>query len=83
MKTTKTQFGESATADFENGTWTFEMEKGMQIVSGKFAIVDRQVYDELLQALKEELEQLEEWNGNGNYSNRIDKIKTLIKKTTE
>lgn len=48
MKTIKTQFGKSAHADFEDGTWTFEMNKGMRIVSGEFAIVDKSVYDELL-----------------------------------
>lgn len=47
-KTIKTQFGKSATADFEKLDWTFQMEKGMRIVSGEFAIVDKLVYDELL-----------------------------------
>ena len=51
MKTIKTQFGQSATADFENCTWTFQMSKDMRIVSGEFAIVDKAIYDALLKSL--------------------------------
>lgn len=38
---------------------------------------------ELLEVLIDELQFIEEWNGNGNYTQRIEKIKEAIKKATE
>jgi hypothetical protein len=52
MKTVATQFGTAASADFEERTWTFEMPENFKVWAGEFAIVDKMVYDELLEALK-------------------------------
>jgi hypothetical protein len=52
MRTVKTQFGISATADFEENTWTFEMPDNYSVWAGNFAIVDKQVYDKMLDALR-------------------------------
>ena len=48
-KTIPTQFGISATADFEENTWTFEMPETYSVVAGEFAIVDKNLYDQLMQ----------------------------------
>lgn len=50
-KAIKTQFGTAAEADFSKDTWTFEMKKGYEVVSGEFAIVDKMVYDKMIVAL--------------------------------
>lgn len=39
-KTEKIQIGESLTADFEENSWTFEMNEDVVISAGTFAIVD-------------------------------------------
>lgn len=44
----ETQFGVSVTADFQDGTWTFEMPDGFKITAGEFAIVPKKKYDELM-----------------------------------
>ena len=44
----KTQIGDSATADFEDNTWTFEMPKEFRIAAGKFAIVPMEEYERLI-----------------------------------
>ncbi len=49
----KTQFGISATADFEELTWTFEMEENFVMVAGEFAIVDKILYDQLMQTVED------------------------------
>jgi hypothetical protein len=36
----KTQFGVSATADFEEMLWSFQMPENFRVVNGDFAIVD-------------------------------------------
>ncbi len=45
----KTQF---ATADFEEGTWTFKMDMPFKVYAGNFAIVDKDNYDELLRTVR-------------------------------
>lgn len=40
----KTQLGESATANFEENTWTFEMSEGFCVTAGDFAIVPHKEY---------------------------------------
>lgn len=52
MSKLKTQFGEALTADFEENTWTFEMEEEFKVSAGKFAIIPKEKYQELLAALK-------------------------------
>lgn len=47
MKEVSTQIGVSATADFGENTWTFEMPENYQVWAGQFAIVDKQVYDKM------------------------------------
>lgn len=49
----KTQFGVSATADFEEMLWSFQMPENFRLVSGDFAIVDMENYNELLSILKD------------------------------
>lgn len=43
-----TQIGESAMADFEENTWTFEMKEDFQVIAGEFAIVPKEEYLQLL-----------------------------------
>lgn len=52
-KTIKTQFGISATADFEDLTWTFQMPEKYSVVAGDFAIVDKILYDQLMQTVED------------------------------
>lgn len=52
MKTIRTQFAVSATADFEENTWTFEMKEPYQVVAGEFALVDKILYDQLIQNIE-------------------------------
>lgn len=47
MKEVNTQIATSMSSDFEEGTWTFLMPKGFQVWAGKFAIMDKQVYDKV------------------------------------
>ena len=48
----KTQFGESATANLEEGTWTFEIRDELKVSAGVFAILPEQKYQKLLTAIK-------------------------------
>ena len=52
MSKLKTQFGTAVTADFEENTWTFEMDKNFKVTAGEFAILPKEKYDALLVALK-------------------------------
>lgn len=48
------QIGESATADFEENTWTFEMtESLMKIKAGKFAIIPIDFWDEIKEVMQD------------------------------
>ncbi len=47
----KTQIAESHSGNLEENTWTLEGEKPLIICAGKFAIVDKFVYDDLLSFL--------------------------------
>jgi len=47
----KIQFGQALTADFEENTFTFEMEKDFTVTSGKFAIIPINTYNEIRQDL--------------------------------
>jgi hypothetical protein len=47
MKILPTQFGQSAEADFELKTWTFEIR------AGAFAIVDKIVYDDMVKSISD------------------------------
>jgi len=53
MKTIATQIGTSFNADFEENLWGFLMTDKYQVRAGKFAIVDKPVYDELISCLQE------------------------------
>ncbi len=44
MAAIHTQFGTADSADFENNTWTFEMEGDFKVCAGKFAIVPIEEY---------------------------------------
>lgn len=52
MKEVSAQIATSMSSDFEENTWTFLMPDGFQAWPGKFAIVDKPVYDKMLAALK-------------------------------
>lgn len=52
MKEVSTQIATSLSSDFEENTWTFLMPDKFQVWAGQFAIVDKQVYDKMLAALK-------------------------------
>jgi hypothetical protein len=52
MSKLKTQFGKAVTADFEENTWTFEMDENFRVTAGEFAILPKEKYDALLVALK-------------------------------
>lgn len=52
MSKLKTQFGTSATADFEENTWTFEFEGDFNVTAGDFAIIPKEKFNRLLTALK-------------------------------
>lgn len=52
MSKLKTQFGTAVTTDFEENTWTFEMDKNFKVTAGEFAILPKEKYDALLVALK-------------------------------
>jgi hypothetical protein len=90
METVKTQFGIAASADFDTMTWAFEMPENFSVWPGEFAIVDKQVYDELLKALleaKEVLLQLDHRHNGKCYNPGSEKcnctlcrIETIIKK---
>lgn len=46
------QIGASLTADFQENTWTFEMQDDFSIVAGKFALVPLELYyKDILEAL--------------------------------
>lgn len=61
MSKLKTQFGTSATADFEKNTWTFEMIGSFSVTAGDFAILPTQKYQSLINLL-DKLEQFESKN---------------------
>lgn len=52
MKEVDTQIARSLESDFENNTWTFLMPDGFQVWAGEFAIVDKQVYDKLIEKIE-------------------------------
>jgi hypothetical protein len=52
VKPFDTQFGTSATADFQEGTWTFEMDQPFKVRAGRFAIVDLDEYNKLIGTLQ-------------------------------
>lgn len=53
MSKLKTQFGTAITADFEEKTWTFEMDENFKVTAGEFAIVDKILYDQLIQSVED------------------------------
>ena len=53
MKNLKTQFGDSITADFEENTWTFEMDGKFSVCAGNVAILPKENYDALIKAVKD------------------------------
>lgn len=45
------QFGISATADFEENTWTFEMPEDYSVSAGEYALVPKDKFDKAIEAL--------------------------------
>lgn len=54
-KETETQFGISATCDFVENTWTFEMPEGFKVSAGEFAIIPKSEYDLINEGKKRNL----------------------------
>jgi hypothetical protein len=52
-KDMKAQFGCSEGADFAESTWTFLMDSGFVVGAGKYAIVPRETFSDLLETLIE------------------------------
>ena len=53
MSHLKTQFADSVTSDFEDKTWTFEMnDSDFVVTAGNFAIIPEQQYQKLLTAIR-------------------------------
>lgn len=52
MTELKTQYGIASEADFEKGTWTFKMNGNFEVTAGSYAIVQEDLYQELLSTLK-------------------------------
>lgn len=50
------QFGISATADFEENTWTFEMSDGFSVKAGEYAILPKEQFELFNKALGKETE---------------------------
>ena len=52
MSHLKTQFADSLTSDFQESTWTFEMnDDDFSVTAGNFAIVPEELYQKMLTAL--------------------------------
>ena len=52
MSHLKTQFADSLTSDFQENTWTFEMnDDDFSVTAGNFAIVPEELYQQMLTAL--------------------------------
>ena len=47
MEKVSTQIAASATADFDENTWTFLMPENYKVWAGQFAIVEKQIYDRM------------------------------------
>ena len=59
MSHLKTQFADSVTSDFEDKTWTFEMnDSDFVVTAGNFAIIPRDKYDRILKAFS----QIKHWD---------------------
>jgi hypothetical protein len=52
MSTLKMQVGESLSADFEEQTWTLEMQEDFSISAGEFAVIPKEKFDRLIIALR-------------------------------
>lgn len=52
MSNKKTQFGQSLMGDFEENTWTFEMEKDFKLTAGDFAILPKIDFEVLVILVK-------------------------------
>lgn len=50
---TRTFLADSHSADFREGTWTFEPQNDFKVVAGTFAIMSQNQYEQLLSALRE------------------------------
>lgn len=48
----KTQLATSLTSDFQENTWTFELDKDFKVMAGDFAILPRESYEKLIIAMK-------------------------------
>jgi hypothetical protein len=46
------QFGTSFSADFEENTWTFKMDKDYKVMAGEFAILPKKQYIQYIQTFE-------------------------------
>ena len=58
MSKLKTQFADSLTSDFEENTWTFELDRDFSVSAGEFAIIPKDKFDRILKALS----QIKHWD---------------------
>jgi len=54
MENLNVQYGISLSADFEENTYTFEMEDGFSVSSGEFAILPKEEFEMLINQLNNE-----------------------------
>ena len=48
------QFGIAYTADFEENTYTFEMQKGFTVSAGEYAILPKNQFEKIIESLGKE-----------------------------
>ena len=71
----KTQIAISASADFEQDTWSFEMESPYTVMAGKYAIVPIEQYNEALQRIEIAIEAI---HTNAEFAFLKDDLKSVI-----
>ena len=46
------QMGTAYEADFQEGTWTFAMNPGFEVMAGEFAIISKKEYEAIIEIIK-------------------------------
>lgn len=72
----KTQIGLSDTANFEDSTWTFEMDKDFSVTAGKFAIIPIEPYEKALNNIQIAIEAI---GNNAQFAFLKDDLRTIFK----
>lgn len=53
MSNFKMQIGYSLTSNFEENTWTFEMQEGFKVSAGEFVIIEKKHFVEMQEIISE------------------------------